>query len=234
MGNKVFRKYVIIWLIALIMFNVVCFVVPTEIDGVSRLTSAFWTSYVFITIAFLGNLACAWFALKADTPKKLFYNMPLLTISSTGLILMLIVGCVFMVRPSLPQWLGIIICFLILAFTAIAVVQANTAAELVQDTNAKIRQQTSTMRDLTVQAENLIYQAKSEEARAECQKVYDALRYSDPISNEALSMIETKITMKIDEFSFVIGTNDTEKAKNIADEIVMLVHDRDKNRKTFM
>ncbi|MBQ6342281.1 MAG: hypothetical protein IJI41_04060 [Anaerolineaceae bacterium] len=226
MGNKVFRKYVIIWLIALIMFNVVCFVVPTEIDGMSRLTGSFWTSYVFITIALLGNLASAWFALKAETPKKLFYNMPLLTISYTGLILMLIIGSVFMIVPSLPQWLGIIICFLILAFTAIAVIQANTAAELVQNTDAKIRQQTSTMRELTAQAESLIYQAKSEDVRAECQKVYEMLRYADPMSNEALSIIEVKIKVKIDELSQSIFSNNVEKMKGIVNELLILVEER--------
>ena len=231
MGNKVFRKYAIIWLIALIMFNVVCFVVPTEIDGISRLTGSFRTSYVFITIAFLGNLVCAWFALKADTPKKLFYNMPLLTISYTGLILMLIVGCVFMVRPSLPQWLGIIICFLILAFTAIAVVQANTAAELVQNTDAKIRQQTSTMRDLTAQAESLIYQAKSEEARVECQKVYEAFRYSDHVTNPFLSNIEAEISKMLNEFSLILKENETLKIKESAESILLLIENRNRQCK---
>lgn len=226
MGNKVFRKYAIIWLIALIMFNVVCFVVPTEIDGISRLTGSFRTSYVFITIAFLGNLACAWFALKADTPKKLFYNMPLLTISYTGLILMLIVGCVFMVRPSLPQWLGIIICFLILAFTAIAVVQASTAAELVQNTDEKIRQQTSTMRDLTAQAESLIYQAKSEEVRAECQKVYEALRYSDPMSAPSIASIENEIFDEISKLSEDVKNNNHKSIIESSNKIDFLIQRR--------
>lgn len=231
MGNKVFRKYVIIWLIALIMFNVVCFVVPTEIDGMSRLTGSFWTSYVFITIALLGNLASAWFALKAETPKKLFYNMPLLTISYTGLILMLIIGSVFMIVPSLPQWLGIIICFLILAFTAIAVIQANTAAELVQNTDEKIRQQTSTMRELTAQAESLIYQAKSEEARAECQKVYEALRYSDPVTNHSLSSIEAEISNKLKDFSLFLKSNNTLKIKESAENILLLIENRNRQCK---
>ena len=226
MGNKVFIKYAIIWLIALIMFNVVCFVVPTEIDGISRLTGSFWTSYVFITVAFLGNLACAWFALKAETPKKLFLNMPLLTISYTGLILMLIIGSVFMIVPSLPQWLGIIICFLILAFTAIAVIQANTAAELVQNTETKIRQQTSTLRDLAAQAESLIYQAKGEQARAECQKVYDALRYSDPMSDANLSSIEMEISIRIGNLSSEVNNNNITSVNSISKELLSLIQKR--------
>ena len=54
------------------------------------------------------------------------------------------------------------------------------------------------------------------------------MRYSDPMSDDALSVIEAKITVKIDEFSSAIGADDADKAKELADEIVILVGDRNK------
>ena len=113
MKKSIFPKYVIIWLIMLAIFNVICFVVPSTIDGGYIRTGSFWVGYIFISLAFLGQLICAWIALKSDSVSKLFYNIPLITISYTGLILMLIVGSLFMIIPALPVWLGIILCLLI-------------------------------------------------------------------------------------------------------------------------
>ena len=64
--------------------------------------------------------------------------------------------------------------------------------------------------------------------KTECKKVYEAVRYSDPMSNDALSVIEAKITVKMDELSSAVGADDAAKAKEIADELVILVGDRNK------
>lgn len=53
------------------------------------------------------------------------------------------------------------------------------------------------------------------------------------MSNDALSVIEAKITVKVDEFASVVGADNAEKAKEIADEIVILVADRNKECKAF-
>ena len=57
--------------------------------GASKFVGAFWTGYIFITLAFIGQLVCSYFALKAESLQKMFYNIPLITISYTGLIVML-------------------------------------------------------------------------------------------------------------------------------------------------
>ncbi|MBQ6504248.1 MAG: hypothetical protein IJI57_10090 [Flexilinea sp.] len=226
MKNKLFQRFALIWLICFAAFNVVLFVVPTTVLGYSRLTGAFWTGYAFITLAFLGQLACGWFALKADSLTKLFYNMPLLTVCHTGLFMMLVIGSLFMVIPVLPVWLGVILCFLVLTFTAIAVIKANTAAELVHETDEKVRRQTSTMRELTMQAESLMLQAKSEEARAECQKVYEALHYSDPMSNDALISYEDNISNCLTKISKAIYTDDQLSITEVCKELISIIQQR--------
>ncbi len=80
---------------------------------------------------------------------------------------------------------------------------------------------------------SILARAKSESVKAECKKAYEAVRYSDPMSNEALSVIEAKITLKMDELSSAVATDDAEKAKEIADELVILVGDRNKKCKVL-
>ena len=49
--------------------------------------------------------------------------------------------------------------------------------------------------------------------------------------DEAFSVIEVKITVKVDELASAVGADDAEKAKEIADEIAILVGDRNKKCK---
>ena len=165
--------------------------------------------------------------------QKMFYNLPLLTVSRTGLILMLVAGSAAMAIPYLPSWLGAVICMLILAFNAIAVIKAAWAADTAEKVDEKVKLQMAFIKNLTVEAESILARAKSEPVKAECKKVYEAVRYSDPMSNETLSVIEAKITVKVDEFATAVGADDAEKAKEIADDIIILVGDRNKKCKAL-
>ena len=57
--KKSFGIYSIIWAIYLALFNVVVFVTPNEIGGVSKFGGSFWVGYIFITVAFAVQLICA-------------------------------------------------------------------------------------------------------------------------------------------------------------------------------
>jgi len=74
--KKSFKIYSLIWVICLAVLNVITFVTPNEIGGVSKYSSSFWVGYIFITIAFVGQLACAFVAFKAENLKKFFYSIP--------------------------------------------------------------------------------------------------------------------------------------------------------------
>lgn len=224
--KKNFKIYALIWAILLAVFNVVCFATPIAAVGMNKSSGAFWVGYIFITLAFLGNLACAYFAFKAENLKKLFYNLPLITLSYTGLLLMLVVGTLSMVIPNLPIWVGSIVCLLILAFNAIAVIKAGWASDIVSAVDEKVKTQTQFIKLLTVDAEGLVNRSKSDAVKNECKKVYDAIRYSDPMSNEALSSIESDVTTKMSEFGNAVRADDVEQAKTIAEEIVILAKDR--------
>ena len=230
--KKGFKKYAVCWAILLAVFNVICFVTPKELAGYEKFGGAFWTGYVFITLAFIGQLTCAWIAFKAGNLKKLFYNIPLISISYTGLILTIIFGSVCMAIPDLPNWVGIIVCLLILAFNALAVIKASAAAEIVERVDEKVKAQTQFVKLATVNAQNIMNRAKSDAAKAECKKAYEALRYSDPMTNEALSVEEAKITVKLDGLASAVNA-EAANISEIAEELVLLVEERNNKCKTL-
>ena len=222
--KKGFKSYAIAWAILLVLFNIICFTTPNEIDGMTKFGGAFWAGYVFITLAFIGQLVCAYFALKAENLTKLFYNLPLITISYTGLILTIIFGALCMAIPDLPNWVGIIICAIVLAFTAIAVVKAKAVGDIVAATDEKIKDQTEFIRGLTAEAQSLIAYAKTDDAKAACKKVYEALRYSDPRSSNALADTESEISQEFSKFADAVKNG--EDFNPLAEKLVLLIGER--------
>lgn len=229
--NKNFKSYLSIWAILFAIFNLVVFLTPNEFAGFNKFGGAFWSGYIFIVIAFIGQLAASFVALKTENLQKLFYKISLVRISYAGLIATLIFGTLCMVIPNLPNWVGIVVCFTILGFNAIAVIKADVAAEEVSKIDDKIKRNTLFIKSLTVDAEGLLARATTDEVKAECKKVYEAVRYSDPMSNDALSAIESQITLKFAEFSSAVTDNNLETVKKTANEVIILLDDRNKKCK---
>lgn len=224
--NKRFRTYAVIWAILFALFNVICFVSPNEIARVSKFDGAFWTGYIFITLAFIGQLVCSCFALKAESLQKVFYNIPLITISYTGLIVMLIVGALAMAIPNLPNWIGIIVCLAVLAFTAVSVITAKAAGAIVSDIDKDVQAKTSFIRKITLDAENLVNRTKAPIMKKICTRVYETARYSDPVSNKQLSDIENRIMEEFSIFTDAVLADDLDLTESSANEVIALVEER--------
>lgn len=228
--KKRFGIYVISWAILLALFNVIAFVSPGWI-WFEKYDAAFWIGYTFITATFLGQLVCAWLALKEERASKLFYKVSLITTSYTGLITTFVIGSLCMLISPLPYWIGILVCSIVLATNILATIKAGIAIDEVQKIDDKVKSQTNFIKTLTVDAEALISKAQSEAIRAECKKVYEAIRYSDPMNNDALTMIESQISVKFTELSDTVKADDVTSITEIANDIIILINNRNQKCK---
>lgn len=222
--KKLLRSYALCWVILIALFNLGCFITPTEWYGFDKFGGTFWAGYVCITFAFVGQLVCAIFALRRENAKRLFYRLPIITVSYTGLVATFLLGTLCMAIPDVPNWVGILVCTAVLAFTAIAVVKASAAAGLVERADEKIETQTRRIKTLAAEAETLLTRTGGEEVKAVCQKVCEALRYSDPMSNPALSIIEEQIAAELDALK--AAADDPQSAGTIADRLLLLLQER--------
>ena len=229
--KKGFKYYLSIWVILLAVFNVAVFATPGEAGGYSKFGGAFWVGYIFITLAFIGQLICAYFAFKADNLKKFFYNVPLIRISRIGLVLTVILGTLCMAIPNLPNWIGVILCLAILSFTAISVIKATAAGDIVSGIDEKIESKTSFIKALAADAEALMSGAKTPEIKEEVKKVYEAIRYSDPMSNAVIAEINEQIQNQFSVFADAVKAEDSDLASSSSDELIILIDNRNKKCK---
>ena len=227
--KKRFGLYAIVWAMLLALFNVITFV-SVAWEGQEKYTASFWIGYVFITVMFIGQFICSYMAFKSDDAKKLFYNISLIRTSYMGLIVSFIVGGLCMLISPLPYWVGVIVCAIVLVVNVISVVKAVVTIREIERIDKKVKMQTFFIKSLTVDSETLMARAKSEAAKEATKKVYEAIRYSDPMSNNALASVESQITVAFARLSDAVS-NETGDIATIADEVVILLGDRNKKCK---
>lgn len=225
--KKAFKFYSAIWAVLLVLFNVISFV-SVGWTGIEKYTPSFWIGYIFITVAFIGQIICTYFALKDNDIKKTFYNISLISTSYNGLILSFVFGGLCMLISPLPYWVGIILCAIVLGFNITAVVKATAVIDIVSGIDEKVKESTFFIKSLTVDAESLMSHAKSEAVKAECKKVYEAVRYSDPVSSNALASIESEITITFAKLSKAVVDDNFETVSEFTSEIIILLGDRNK------
>ena len=224
--NKRFLTYFLIWLVVLAVFNVICFVVPESVTEAAKDSGMFWLAYIVMTVAFIGHLVCVYFVLGEKDNRKLVYKLPIAAISGGGLLIMAIASVICVLVPAIPLWLGIIICVLIFAITLIAVITASGAAGTVSAIDQKVKAKQLFVRVLTAQAETEISMAEDPEIKSECKRVYEAIRYSDPMSDNALAQIENDINSMFNEFRQTVSSGNKAAVKQQADTLIRMIGDR--------
>lgn len=230
--KKAFRNYLGIWAALLVLFNIIAFVSVGRV-GQEKYTASFWVGYGLITTAFVGQLFCAKVIFDSKNNEKRFLNIPLITQSYTALVISAVIGSVLMLIPDCPAWITAIVCAVVLGFGAVSIIKAKAAADIVSDTDDKIKAQTFFIKSLTVDAENLLSRAKTDVAKAACHKVCEAARYSDPMSNDALLSIEEKISAQMEVLTVAVAAGNDDEIAAAAEEVTLLIGERNRKCKVL-
>ena len=180
--------------IAFALFNVIAFFIPTE------KTATFWIAYAFSAIAFLLQIVIWKLAFKGtDSIKSKFLGIPLLSIGFRYLVIQVIAFAVFMIFPALPTWIPIVVCSVILGGSAICLIGTETGREEINRVEEKVKSKVLYIKSLQVDVEMLAETESDPTIKAELTKLAEKIRFSDPVSSDALAEIESEIVNKIKE-----------------------------------
>ena len=180
--------------IAFVMFNVIAFAIPTEKNA------TFWVAYVFSTIAFASQIAIWKFAFKGtDTLKSKFLGIPLISVGITYLIVQIIAIAIFMALPLTASWIAIVVCALILGISAICLIGTETGREEINRVEEKVEKKVFYIKSLQVDIEMLASTETDDGTKIALTKLAEKIRFSDPMSDEALVDLEAEITAKVKE-----------------------------------
>jgi len=232
--KKNFKYFATVWVVGVIFFNAITFLIPDKVFDVTRFDkSVFWIAYALVTLSFVAELITAYIFIKDDSREKMFLNIPLLKTGYTAVIVSVFVGLIFMIFTMIPWWIGAIVCLLVAGYFVIACLNASTATNVVADIDKNVKNKTFFIKMAIVDAENIMARAETLEMKAECKKVYEALRYSDPMSDVALNDIEQLIDRELNELKQAVMAKDNAKIIGTVNELLFSIKERNSKCKAL-
>ena len=223
--NKGFKVYFIIWLVVFAAFNAVAFIFAANAQTLPKFVFSvnnFWVAYGFIVAAFLLLLVCGYIACKADNLKKVVYNVPLISISYSCLVAILIAGVVLVFRVGIPSWIGGIFCLIILILNIVSVVLAKSSADMFNKMDDKLAAEVIFTKSLLSDANVLLQTCSDDKLKKLCNKVLEKIKYSDPVSSPDLREIEEQMVSKFNDFGEAVNNKNYKIAESTCNDFINL------------
>lgn len=224
--EKYKKSYLIAWGISVAAFVGVAILIPQRIGGWSKNGSSFWAAFVMILLVFLGQIGCSFLVFRKAEPQQRFLQLPIIYVSYIALFVTLAVEIVCAVLPGVKNWLGIALGFVILACYGIAVVVSVSAADAIETTERKLKEDIRFMQSLRVEAELLQKQVHNPGVAACVKKTAEAVRYSDPRSNTALEELEGRLYVAFSDFSKAAKEENEDLCREKAETFLALLEER--------
>lgn len=191
-----------------------------------RYTVSFYTAMAIAVLGYIFAVILTFSGFKKQqNTEGTFYGIPFVYSGMATYIVLTVLSAAALFF-NLNPIIQFIIALIILALAFGRLLQNSVTRELVTARGEQIKAQTFFIKSLTADAQSLVNSAKTEEMKALANKVCEAIRYSDPMSNSQLEAIENEIETKFCQFSSAVKSNDISLAKSTADALVVLIKSR--------
>lgn len=195
--------------VLLVLYILVAFLIPFVH------TAVFWVSFLFTLVSFAVVGASMYIAfVKNPDAKSKFYGFPIAKIGAVYGLFQLVAGILFMALAALvPVWVSVLIFAIALGAAVIGLIAAEAVVEQIQVQDVKLKKDVSLMRALQSKANQMAAQCGDSDAAAAVKAFAEELRYSDPVSSDALEEIERDLSAAVDELQAAIVDGDSTTAQ---------------------
>ena len=212
----------LIYVILLGVFNLLVFTISKSRNDV------FWLSYGFMTLAFVVQIVSMFLSFKSADVETAFFGIPLASFSVFYLGAELVIGALFMIFQMASLTLALVIQVLVLAVFLIIAIISLLSRDTVQQISDNVKEHVSNLKSVLVDIEMLMDGCTDPELKASLRKLSETVKYSDPISNEAVADVERRIMRKISELRINIDDNQIADAKQSCADLERLYVERNK------
>ena len=193
--------------ILLILYILIVFLIPFV------KTAIFWVSFVFTLIAF-GVVAVSLYIAFVKNPdvKSKFYGFPIAKIGVMYGAAQLLAGLIFMALGLwIPVWAAVLVYAIALGAAVIGLISADAVREEIQRQDNKLKKDVSFMRNLQSKVNQMATQCAAPELR----QFAEDIRYSDPVSSDALTDIERELAAAVEELQAAVVDGDSESVAQL-------------------
>ena len=221
MNKNAIRWWVVLGVV-LVVYNVLAFALPFP------KTAVFAVSYLFTMIAILAQIYVIRTAFyRGEGVKSKFYGFPIAKLGVIYLAVQLIAGLVFMALGLIvPVWLSLALYVVLLGVAAAGFVAADAARDEVVRQEVKLEKDVSRMREFQAKGRALVTLNKVPEAARPLEKLAEDLRFSDPVSSEALTEIEDQLAECLAQLQEAVSAQKTEQILSVCQEAEQILAER--------
>lgn len=196
-------RFILVIVIALVVFNIIAFVVPFV------KSDTFYTAYIFGMLSIILQAVIVKIAFKdADTAKSRFYGFPVVQIGGVYLVIQLILSIITMaLSVYIPIWIPFILFTVILGVSSVGCISADATREEIIQQEKEDTENTIYMRNMQSKVNMLVYQCNNGDIRTEIENLAESIKYSDPVSNDGLGGIESELSLQIENLQKAVYDN---------------------------
>ena len=218
------------FIVVFLFANILVFLIPFP-HGI-----AFWTAYVFLMIALVIGFVITYVsAEKTFTQKNGIRYYPLMRFGVMYLIVQGIVSLIFFLLDSyitLPLiWIPPVVCLVIFAIFAVLLISTYSGLKVVESVDEQSKKETAFIYSLTAEAELLAKQVSDADLQTELDSLYEAIRYSDPVSTPEVADVDSRIRGEMDVLKAAVTLNDAGKIHESVQKLSLLIAERNQKCK---
>lgn len=213
-------RSVIVTAVVLAVYHLIVFAVPFVKNA------AFWVSYGFTLAAFAVVAASIYIAfVKNPDARSRFYGFPIARIGAVyGTVQFVLSLLVMGFAAWVPWWAAAAAYALGLGISVIGLIAAEVVVEEIQAQDEQLKVKVSVMRGL----QSKVHQLAAQSGDKDILSLADEFRYSDPVSNDAVSDAEADLAAAVDELQSAYVDGDSEAAKQLCRKVSALLAERNR------
>ncbi len=228
MKNKSKILIGIVCALILIVYNVIFFAVPFNRE-LSQ--TSFWITYFVTTFLILSNGFVFFYSFKNDKINKNIFSIPVFKVTFSSFIIQILFDIIVMSVGNFftfAFWITLIVEVLLLAISIILIVIRFSYKEKIIDVDNKTAIKTSFIQEVKIQMELIDNISKDTIYSGLISKLYEKIKYCDPISESESKDIENEILSKIGDLKDLVSDNtqNKESVNKVIKKISLLIDER--------
>ena len=215
--------------IIIAVYNIVVFIIPFNKGN------GFWTGYAFTMLAMLITTGVGFYVFDQEGLQSKFYGIPLISVVWRYLLIQFVIGLLEISIDFIPisfQY-GIAVNTVLLGACLVGLISVNMTKEEIERIDDKIKEKVFYIKSLQADVENLADKTTDESIKKVLKDLAETIRYSDPMSNPQLAVIENRIEAKAVVLAEAVENTDNSAIKALCNELQQLFAERSRKCKVL-
>lgn len=224
--GKKSKSVIAIYAIILVVYIIGFLIIPFN------KVAASWISFAFTIIAIAASLFVFNQAFNSkETLVSKIYGYPIFRVGAVYALAQLAIGiviCTIGAFVAVPYWVALLLSIIMLGAAAIGVIITDNTCDLVEHVDETVKVDTEVVTNFQIDIAGIVDCCEDSNLKSELEKLNDAFRFSDPVSNAKTKEAEDKINVLLNELKANVESNNVSEATALVKKITNALAERNR------